>query len=67
MSKDNFSTIFPGLVESIHVKLPDKAVEIMMTEVFGKDFALELMNVFDKELFAVGGPGYGRLRLWILK
>ncbi len=60
MGKDNFSTIFPGLVESIHVKLPDKTVEIMMTEVFGKDFALELMNVFDKELFAVGDPGYRR-------
>lgn len=67
MGEDNLSTIFPGLVESIHVKLSDKTVEIMMTEVFGKNFALKFMDVFDKELFAVGDPGYGRLALWVLK
>ncbi len=38
MSKDDFGMIFPGLVESMHVELPDEAVKIVMPEVFGKDF-----------------------------
>ena len=66
MGEDNLSIIFPGFVESIHVKLPDKTVEIMMTEVFGKNFGLKFMDVFDKELFAVGDPGYGGLTLRVL-
>lgn len=59
MSEDNFGLIFPGLVESIHVELSDEAVEVAMSEVFGKDLALEFINVFDQELFAVGCPGDG--------
>ena len=59
MSEDNFGLIFPGLVESIHVELSDEAVEVAMSEVFGKDLALEFINVFDQELFPVGCPGDG--------
>jgi hypothetical protein len=59
MSEDNFGLIFPGLVESIHVELSDEAVEVAMSEVFGKDLGFEFMDVFDQELFAVGGPGDG--------
>ena len=67
MTEDNLRVVFPGLVESIHVKLSNETVEIMMTEVFGEDVGLECMDVFDNELIAVGGPGYGRLAVRVLK
>lgn len=56
MRKDVFGGLLSGLVEAVHVELPDEAVDISVPEVFGKDGLLKLLDISDRELFAISRP-----------
>jgi hypothetical protein len=43
-----------NLMETIHVELSDKAVNFVMSEVFGEDDLLEFVNISDDELSPIG-------------
>jgi len=56
MTEDVFAGVFSGFVEAVHVKLSDEAVNIPMSEVFGQDLILKVINFFDGKLTTVGHP-----------
>lgn len=56
MTENVLGGLFPGLVESIHIQLPNEAVDVPVPEVFRQDGFLELLNILDGELFPVGRP-----------
>lgn len=50
MAEDALRVVCSRFVEAVHVKLTDKAVDFVVSEVAGKDDLLELIDVFDDEL-----------------
>ena len=56
MGKNVFQRIFSAFVKSIHVQLPDKAMNISMSEILGKDGVFKKFNILDRELFAIFCP-----------
>lgn len=56
VAEDVLGGLLAGLVEAVHVELPDEAVDVAVSEELGQDGLLELVDVPDGELFPVGGP-----------
>lgn len=56
MTKYIFGGLLSRFVESIHIQLTNKAVDVPMSKVFGQDNLLKLLNVFYGELFAICRP-----------
>ena len=56
MTEDVFGRFFPGLVKSIHVKLPNEAIDVPMTEIFRQDNFFKFINVLDGKFFSIGEP-----------
>ena len=56
MTEDIFAGIFAAFVEAVHVELANEGVNVPMSEVFGQDVILEVINLFDGELSAVNHP-----------
>ena len=54
MTENVFSGLLPRLVETIHIKLPDEAIDIFVPKIFGKDGLFELFYIFDCEFFSIG-------------
>jgi hypothetical protein len=54
--KGVFLIFLPGLVEVIHVQLPDKWCVIVMPEVHGEHGLRELLDFLDDKAFAAAGP-----------
>lgn len=50
MAEDAPRILFPGLVETIHIKLSDKAVDVSMPKVLRQNDFLKFIDVFDDEL-----------------
>jgi hypothetical protein len=67
MTKDVFAGVLTGLVESIHVELPDEAVDVPVPEEFGEDVVLKLINFLDGKLASVGHPVDNRLVFLVLE
>jgi len=63
MSECAFEIVVFDFVEAIHVELPDKAVNLIVPEVFGQNQFFQLNNVLDDELNSVGCPIYNFLVL----
>ena len=51
-----FGRLLPRFVEPVHIQLPDEAVDVLVSEVFGQDCLLELVDVLDREFFPVARP-----------
>lgn len=45
-----------GFMEAIHIKLSNKAIHFIVSEIFGEDKLLEFGYIFDSELSSVRGP-----------
>lgn len=43
-------------MEPIHVQLSDKTIDVPMSEVFGENDFLKLVNVFDGKLLPISHP-----------
>jgi hypothetical protein len=56
MAEDIFAGILTTLVEAVHVELANEGVDVAMSEIFGEDLILELIDVSDGELAAVTHP-----------
>jgi hypothetical protein len=56
MTENTFGVIGSAFVEAVHVELPDEGVHFAVTEVFGENYLLELIGIFNDELGAVGSP-----------
>lgn len=66
VAKNIFGGLLSRFMEAIHVELAYEAVDVPVPEVFGEDALLELLDVLDGELFAVGGPLYDLLIFFVL-
>jgi hypothetical protein len=67
MAEDIFAGILARLMEAVHVELPNEAIDIPVPEEFGKDMVLELIDLLDGELAAVGHPVNHRLVFLVLQ
>ena len=67
MAEDVLGGVFSAFVEAVHVELADEGVDVAVSEVFGEDVILEVINFFDGELAAVGHPVDDGLVLLVLK
>lgn len=52
VAEDTFGMFLAGLVESVHVELPDETVHLVVAEELGQHHFLEFTNVLDDELSA---------------
>ena len=66
MFESTLEVVVFHFVETVHVELSNKAIDFLMSEVSGKDYLLELDNIFDNELKAIAGPVYYLLVLFDL-
>ena len=67
VTEDVFAGVFATFVEAIHVKLSDERVDISVSEVFGEDVVLEVIDLFDGKFPSVGHPVDDRLVVFVLK
>ena len=58
MPKDILAAFFAGLVEVVHVELPDEAREVAVFEVSRQDVLSEVRHVVDGEPHPIRGPRY---------
>ena len=65
MAEDIFAGVFATFVEAVHIKLTDEGVDIAVTEVFGEDVVLEVIDLFDGELAPVSHPVDDRLVVFV--
>jgi hypothetical protein len=56
MAEDAFGEFIAGLVEAIHVELPDEAVHLVVPEEAGKHHLLKLAHILNHELPARSSP-----------
>ena len=66
MTEDTLSVICTGLMEAVHVQLPDEAVDFVVAEIARQDNLLELRNILDDELAARWSPKSNLVELIIL-
>lgn len=57
----------PGLVEVVHVELPDEGGEVIVLEVAGEDAFYEIWQVFNHEGLAIFRPFHDLIILRVLK
>ena len=67
VTEDVLAGVFATFVEAIHVKLSYERVDISVSEVFGEDVVLEVIDLFDGELPSVGHPVNDRLVVFVLQ
>ena len=67
MAEDILAGVFATFVEAVHVELSDERVDVAVSEVFGEDVVLEVVNLFDGELASVGHPVDDRLVVFVLE
>ena len=53
-------------MESVHVELPDEAVDLVVSKVSREDDLLEFVDVFDDELDSRGRPVCDLVELFVL-
>ena len=56
MLKDRNFLFFTYFVEIVHVELPDKRRELLMFEIFGKNFILKQFLILNDEAISVISP-----------
>ena len=56
MLKDRNFLFVADLVEVVHVELPDKRRELLMFEIFGKNFILKQFLILNDEAISVISP-----------
>lgn len=56
MAKNVLAWIFPTFVETIHVELSDKRIDVSVSKVFWEDMILKLIDLFDGKFTAIGHP-----------
>lgn len=56
VAEDALAVIGAGLVEAVHVELPDERVHFVVAEVAGQYDLLELVDVLDHELRPIARP-----------
>ena len=56
MTKYTLGSILAGLMKPIHIELSNKGVNFGVSEVSREDNILKLVDVFDNEFLARGGP-----------
>ena len=52
MTKNTFGIIFSRFVKTIHIELPDEAVDFFVAEIFREYDFLELIDIFDDKILA---------------
>ena len=52
MKEDLFAILSTFLMETIHVELPDEAIDLIVPEVFRQDMLLESFYISDVKLFS---------------
>ncbi len=67
MGENNFYRVLSALVETIHVQLSDKAVNVSVPEVFRKDGLLKKWHILDSEFLEIISPCDNVIVLPILK
>ena len=67
VTEDVLAGVFATFVEAIHVKLSYERVDISVSEVFGEDVVLEVIDLFDGEFPSVGHPVDDRLVVLVLQ
>lgn len=56
MAENTFGAVFTRFVEAIHIKLTDEAIDFFVPKISGKDDLLELVDVLDGKVPAIGAP-----------
>lgn len=56
MAENTFGVISSALMKTVHVELSDKGVHFAVSEIFGEDQLLELIDIFDDEFCAGWSP-----------
>ena len=59
MAKNAFCVFLARFMETIHIKLPDKAIHFAMPKEEWKDNLLELGDILDDKIFSSRSPIYG--------
>jgi len=67
MTENIFAGVFTALVKAIHIELSNERVDIPVSEIFGEDMFLKLINLFDGELTSVGHPVNDAFVFFVLK
>lgn len=67
VAEDIFAGVLATLVEAIHVKLTNEGVDIAVSEVFGEDVVLEVIDLLDGKLAPVGHPVNDCLVVFVLE
>ncbi len=67
VAEDILAGILAGLVEAVHIELPDEAIDVPVSEVFGEDVFLEFVDLLDGKLAAVAHPVDNGLVLFVLE
>lgn len=55
-----------GLVEVVHVELPNERREVVVLEVLWQDLVTELLGLLDDEAVALSGPSHDFPRLVVV-
>lgn len=58
--------VLAGFVEAVHVQLPDKAIHLVMSEVFRQHTALQSLNTSYLELIAISQPSNDLIKVILL-
>jgi len=56
MAKNVLAWIFPTLVETIHVELSNKRIDVTVSKIFREDMVLKHINLFDGKFTSIGHP-----------
>ena len=56
MAKYILGRLLATLMETIHIELPNKTVDVAMPKVLGKDILLKFLDVLNGKLFSIGHP-----------
>ncbi len=56
MAEDVFAGVFSTFVKAVHVELANERVDVAVSEVFGEDMILEVVDLLDGELASVSHP-----------
>jgi hypothetical protein len=67
MFEGAFVIVVFDFVKTIHIELPDKTVNFVMSEIFGQHYFLKFVDIADDELAAIGGPINNFLVIGVLK
>lgn len=58
MTKNTFGIVFARFVKTIHIELPNKAIDFFVTEIFRKYNFLKLVDIFNYKILSGRPPEY---------